>query len=81
MDSVTHFTRRLMAEIGTEINIYFDIRVFITKAALIQVNEERSPHSTTLIKIKGVHITLLRSKICGFLLKSLPPWYIVGVIW
>lgn len=54
-----------MAEIGTEINIYFDIRVFITKAALIQVNEERSPHSTTLIKIKGVHITLLRSKIVG----------------
>lgn len=70
-----------MAEVGTEINIYFDIRVLITKAALIQVNEERCPHSTTLIKIKGAHITLLRSTICGFLLKSLPPWYIVAVIW
>lgn len=57
-----------MAEIGTEINIYFDIRNSKSpKAALIQVNEERSPQSTTRIKIQGVHITLLRSKICGFL--------------
>lgn len=32
MDSVTLFTRRLMADIGTEINIYFDIRVLITKS-------------------------------------------------